>query len=71
MDALVAHVEHFLNLGGEKTICLGGDLDGCEVLAAGMEGVGDVPRLYDALAARGYDEALLKDLFWSNLRRLF
>lgn len=71
MDALVAHVERFLALGGEKALCLGGDLDGCEVLAAEMNGIQDVPRLYDALAARGYSETLLYDLFWDNLRRLF
>ena len=71
MDALLAHVEHFLALDGGKTLCLGGDLDGCEVLAADMEGIQDVPKLYEALAARGYDENLLHDLFWNNLRRLF
>ena len=70
MDALAAHVEHFLNLNGEKTVCLGGDLDGCEALAAGMTGMQDAPKLYDALKARGYSEALLEDIFWNNLRRL-
>ena len=70
MDALVAHVEHFLNLNGEKTVCLGGDLDGCEALAAGMTGMQDAPKLYDALKARGYGDALLEDIFWNNLRRL-
>ena len=70
MDALVAHVEHFLALDGEKTLCLGGDLDGCEALAAGMTGMQDVPRLYEALKARGYSDALLEDIFWNNLRRL-
>lgn len=70
MEELVAHVEHFLDLGGEKTLCLGGDLDGCEALAAGMQGVQDVPKLYAALQARGYDQALLEDIFWNNLRRL-
>ncbi len=43
MDALVAHVEHFLALDGEKTLCLGGDLDGCEALAAGMTCMQVVP----------------------------
>ena len=71
LDGLVAHVEHFLALGGEKTLCLGGDLDGCEVLAANMQGIQDVPQIYDALAARGYGETLLYDLFWNNLQRLF
>lgn len=70
MDALVAHVEHFLSLGGEKTLCLGGDLDGCEALAAGMQGIQDVPQLYEALKARGYGDDLLADIFWNNLRRL-
>ena len=70
MDALVAHVEHFLALGGEKTLCLGGDMDGCEALAGGMTGMQDMPKLYDALKARGYGEALLEDIFWNNLRRL-
>ena len=70
MDALVAHVEHFLNLGGEKTLCLGGDMDGCEALAAGLTGMQDMPKLYDALKARGYGEVLLEDIFWNNLRRL-
>lgn len=71
MDALVAHVEHFLNLGGEKTLCMGGDLDGCEALAGGMAGIEDVPALYEALCSRGYPAALLEDIFWNNLRRLF
>ena len=70
MDALLAHVEHFLALDGEKTLCLGGDLDGCEALAAGMTGMQDVPKLYEALQARGYGDALLEDIFWNNLRRL-
>ena len=70
MEELVAQVEHFLELGGEKTVCIGGDLDGCESLAAGMRGVQDVPQLYAALQQRGYSEALLEDIFWNNLRRI-
>ena len=70
MDALVAHVEHFLALDGEKPRWLGGDLDGCEALAAGMTGMQDVPKLYETLKARGYGDALLEDIFWNNLRRL-
>ncbi len=71
LDDLVHHAEHFLALGGEKTLCIGGDLDGCEPAAMGIGGTEDVPRLYKALAARGYEASLLEDLFWNNLRRLF
>ena len=70
MDALVAHIEHFLALDGEKTLCIGGDLDGCEALAAGMQGVEDIPHLYEALERRGYGKSLLEDIFWNNLCRL-
>ena len=70
MEELVAHAEHFLALDGAKTLCIGGDLDGCEALAAGMQGMQDVPKLYDALRRRGYDQALLEDIFWNNLRRI-
>lgn len=71
MDELVAHIEHFLNLNGEKSICLGGDMDGCESLAGGIRGIEDVPRIYETLQKRGYPDDLLKDLLWNNLRRLF
>lgn len=70
MDHLVAHIEHFLAMNGEKTVCMGGDLDGCEALAGGLEGIQDIPKLYDALRRRGYGEDLLQDIFWNNLRRL-
>ena len=68
LDALVRHAEHFLELGGEKTLCIGGDLDGCKPEATGIAGTQDVPRLYEALAARGYPKALLGDIFWNNMR---
>lgn len=70
METLLRHVEHFLALDGEKTLCIGGDLDGCEALAGGMEGIQDVPMLWQALEERGYPERLLEDIFWGNLRRI-
>lgn len=70
-DALIAHIEHFLELGGEKTVCFGGDLDGCDVLAGTLQGLQDVPSIYSTLRQHGYSEALLEDIFWNNLRRLF
>ena len=35
-----------------------------------MQGVEDVPRLYEALEKRGYGKSLLEDIFWNNLCRL-
>ncbi|MBE6990589.1 MAG: membrane dipeptidase [Ruminococcaceae bacterium] len=70
LEMLVRHVEHFLELGGERTVCIGGDLDGCLPEASGIRGEQDVPLLYQALQARGYDESLLEDIFWNNLRKI-
>ena len=70
IDDLVAHVEHFLSLNGEKTVAIGGDLDGCRDLAAGMTGVESVAALYDDLVRRGYGATLLTDILWNNWRRL-
>ena len=71
MDGLVRQIEHMLDIAGEETLCIGGDLDGCEKLAGGLRGVEDVPRIWAALAGRGYPRPLLENIFWSNLRRLF
>ena len=69
LDDAVRHIEHFLAMDGEKTVALGGDWDGCE-LSFGWTGVQDLPELWDALAARGYDRALMEDIFWGNWLRV-
>lgn len=70
MDDLVRHVDRFMELGGAKHLCLGGDLDGCDKLAGGMTGVQDVPKLWQALSDHGYGRGELEDLFFNNLRRV-
>ena len=70
LDDLIAHIDHFMDLGGAKHLCLGGDLDGCDRLAGDMEGVQDVPKLWQALADHGYGRPELEDLFFYNLRRV-
>ena len=56
MEQLIAHIERSLSLDGEKTVALGGDLDGCEALA-GSVGVHDVSEAYQALEERGHCDA--------------
>ncbi len=65
----VRHIDHFMDLDGAKTIALGGDWDGCRLLA-GWTGVQDLPKLWDALAERGYDRATLEDIFYNNWYRV-
>ena len=70
VETVLRHLEHFLDLGGEKTVAMGGDLDGCESLPKGMSGVQDVKLLEVELRKRGYPQSLLDDLFFHNWRRV-
>ena len=54
LDTVCDHIFHFMELDPEgKHIALGGDLDGCEALAEGFEGVQSYDALADRLIARG------------------
>lgn len=67
LDKACDHFLHFLELDQEGThIALGGDLDGCDTLPSGFEGVQDYPKLSDKLLSRGLSEELVKNIFWDN-----
>ncbi len=68
-DTLLAHLEHFLSLGGEKNVALGGDWDGCDRLPQGYTGVWSWAEFYETLLQHNYPESLVKDLFFNNLMR--
>lgn len=68
---LVRHILHFLELGGEKTVTLGSDFDGCDMLPRGIEGMQDFGKLYEALLRMNIKETTVQDIFFNNLLRLF
>ena len=49
-----------------KHISLGGDLDGCDPLVAGFEGIQGYPRLADRLQQRGLSDDMIMNIFWNN-----
>jgi len=65
------HIEHFIRLGGEDNIGIGGDLDGCEALPEGINGVQDIYKIYDMLLQRGYSEKTADKIFFGNMMRVF
>ena len=67
IEAVISHIEHFLSLGGEKAVCLGGDLDGIDDLPSGIRDVRDYYVIYEALLRRGLSESLIQDIFYNNL----
>lgn len=70
LDAVRRHLDHFLDLGGEDTVALGGDWDGVSRLPRGIADVTGWAVLYEHLKERGYPEALLEKLFYKNLMRV-
>ena len=67
LDTVCDHIFHFLELDPTgKHIALGGDLDGCQRLSQGFEGIQSYPALADRLMERGLNEQLLRDIFWNN-----
>ena len=70
MDDVRRHLEHFLALGGEGHLALGGDLDGCEVLPDGMHGLRDYALLENCLKNWGFDDRTIKNLFYKSLEKV-
>jgi len=70
VDTVVRHIEHFLDLGGAKHICMGGDLDGCDTLPRGIRGNQDIWKIGEALLKKNYTEELICDIFYNNLLRV-
>ena len=67
MDTICDHILHFLELDPSgKHIALGGDLDGCDILPKGFDGVQSYPDMADRLLARGVGEDTVMDIFWNN-----
>lgn len=67
LDTVCRHIEHFLEMDptGEH-IALGGDLDGCERLAGGFEGIQSYPGLAQRLLDRGASLQIVENIYWNN-----
>ncbi len=67
----VAHIEHWLSIGGEDHIALGTDLDGIEETPTDIPKMRCLYTLSDRLASLGYSDALIDKIFWKNAEEFF
>jgi membrane dipeptidase len=67
-EDMLPHIEHFLSLGGENHIAIGGDLDGAS-LPEGIRTVDHVACLGDLMANHGYSDELIRKIFSGNALR--
>lgn len=70
LQDVVAHVEHLRDVAGVDHVGVGGDYDGTDRLPAGLEDVSGYPRLFEALADRGWSDGDLAKLAGANLLRV-
>jgi len=67
MDRVCDHILHFLELDPQgKHIALGGDLDGCDKLPDGFDGIQSYPLMAERLLDRGVSDDILMNIFWNN-----
>ena len=69
-EAVLAHADHYLSLGGENTLCLGCDMDGTD-LPDGIRNVSDLSRIANLFARHGYSDRLIGHIFWENAFSFF
>ncbi|MEM8497587.1 MAG: dipeptidase [Pseudomonadota bacterium] len=70
LDDLVAHFEHIIDLVGVDHVGLGSDFDGMGAPPAGLEHIGLIQNLTDALIAKGHSTEDMKKILGGNLLRV-
>ncbi|MBQ3236214.1 MAG: membrane dipeptidase, partial [Oscillospiraceae bacterium] len=66
---ILKHIEKMLMLGGENTVCMGSDYDGCDVVN-GIKKMNDIPNLYN-LVKEEFGIELAEKIFWKNAYAFF
>lgn len=66
IQTLLKHIDHYLDLGGEYTVSMGGDLDGISCPPEGIRDISDVPTIEQAMIEHGYHRELIDNILWRN-----
>ena len=67
LDTVCDHILHWLELDPDcRHIALGGDLDGCDKLSAGFDGVQSYPVLAQRLLEHGLTEDMVRRIYFEN-----
>jgi membrane dipeptidase len=67
---VLRHIDHVAKLVGPDHVGLGSDFDGTAAVPAGLEDVSLLPRLGDALTARGLTSRVVDKVFAGNWIRV-
>ncbi len=67
---LLKHIDKFLSLGGENTVCIGTDFDGCS-LPDDITGSESLAEIYEMLLIQNYKESVIRKIFYENALNFF
>nr|WP_184831530.1 dipeptidase [Kribbella solani] len=70
IEQVIAHLDHIREVAGVDQLGIGGDYDGCDALPSGLADVTGYPRLFAALAGRGWSDEDLTKLAGGNVLRV-
>ena len=68
---LIDHIDHIAKVAGVDHVGLGSDFDGVDSLPEGVDTAADLPKITEALMARGYSAADCDKILGGNLLRVF
>ena len=62
---VIKHIDYYMSLGGENTVCFGCDFDGAE-LPDDMKNASDIEKICEELQKIGYDDILIEKIMYKN-----
>ena len=70
LKSLIDHIDHIAKVAGIDHVGLGSDFDGVTSLPEGIDSVADLPKITEALVARGYNREQIHKILGENLLRV-
>jgi membrane dipeptidase len=71
LESLIDHFDYMIRVAGIDHVGVGSDFDGIPCLPLGLDSAADLPRITEALSARGYSAEELHKVLGGNLLRVF
>lgn len=70
-EALINQIDHMVKVAGVDHVGLGSDFDGIPSTPKGMDSASDLPKITEALVARGYSGEEIHKILGGNFLRVF
>jgi membrane dipeptidase len=71
LSVLIDHIDHIAKIAGIDHVGLGSDFDGIPSSPEGMDSAADLPKITQALMARGYSAEDMHKILGGNFLRVF